>query len=148
MFEFDGSPIYDQDTVYVVGMGPGKVIDVKSTGFRIRVAGRTRKVSFRGVQSGESFQSVYWHNPVTHKPAKNNTLWGEQKKLALAACNALASAVVGQELIQIIEDEPEPVLTAEANQAALLNIIEEARENEARRIAESGNVTNIPTRTG
>lgn len=133
MVQFDGSPINEQDTVYVVGMGPGRVLDVKASGFRIRVAGRTRKVNLNGVQSGEVFQSVYWQDPVTVRPSKNNALWRQQRLLSLATMNALAEAVVGQELVT--EIEPAEVDTAESNNLALSEMIQQAQDNEAARVA-------------
>lgn len=144
MYQFDGADIHQQDRVYVVGLGPATVIDVKANGFRIRVAGRTRKVNFQGVASGDSYQSVFWKNPIIAKPAKNNMLWSQQAKLALAAMNALGAAVVGQELIELYEPEIEEVATNATNEAALQGIIAEANAAERDRVSGTpANVTNI-----
>lgn len=101
MHEFLGAPIFTQDRVWVVGKGPAMVVDTKGNSFRIRVGGSTRRVSYQGILSGDTFQSVFWRNPILCQPAKENVLWDAQRKLAQATCNAFVQSVAGQELIQI-----------------------------------------------
>lgn len=139
MSTFDGADIFDGDKLWVVGMGPATVIDVNYSGFRIRVAGRTRKVNYQGIQSGDQYKTVFWKDPVLAIPSKNNALWSQQKKLALTAVNALGAAVVGQELVREIETPAEgTVATAESNDAALQRIVQQAQADEAARQVRDG----------
>jgi len=116
-YVFDNATMYNGDRVYVVGVGPGTVIDTTAAYFRIRAAGRTIKVSYKGVQSGQSSQSVFWQNPIFCKPEKNDALWSAKRTLAVNTTNAFAQAVVGQEIIKPIEVE----VASETNNPEALN---------------------------
>lgn len=144
-FEFDGALMYTGDTVYVVGKGPAKVIETKGVSyFRIKVGGRVRKVSPAGIQSGDSFKTVFWRNPIITIPSKNNALWHEQQKLALATTNAFAGAVKNQDLVELAEPESEVVSAQATNSAALQDMVERIQNGESiTTVAGGGTVTDI-----
>lgn len=115
-YQFDGSTMYQGDTVFVVGIGPGKVIDTKATNFRVRAGGRNIKVSYQGVQSGQQYPTVFWRDPIICKPAKDMALWAGQQKVIKAVTESMAAAVVGHELVRM--EDPQDIAAA-ANPAGV-----------------------------
>lgn len=135
-FLFEGSPIYENDQVFVVGKGVGVVIDTNESGFRIKCKGRVKKVTYGGVLSGDSLQSVFWRNPIIAKPAKEAALWQAFARLALSLQAEFKGVLADQAIVKIAEvsmDIPVPEAASRQtdNQAALQQIIQEARASTA-----------------
>lgn len=133
---FDNSPIMEGDKVFVVGAGPGFVIDTNDDHFRIKVKGRVKKVTYEGVMSGDSLQAVFWRNPIIAKPAKEAVLWQAFARLALSLQAEFRDTLANQELIRVADSAidipvPEVAVQQSDNEAALQQIIQKAHQSTA-----------------
>ena len=144
-FKFEGAALIEGDSVYVVGQGPAKVIDMKPSYFRIRVAGRVRKVSFAGIQSGDSYQTVFWRNPIVVKPAKNAALWAAMQRLILSVTQGFQLAVANEELTALVDDQEDLVdgIPVTQNAASLQEIIEQAHKQKSASVTQISNGANV-----
>ena len=113
-YDFQGAKIYEGDRLFVVGQGPAVVIETTAKYFRVRISGRTRKVSYAGVISGDVLPTVFWQDPVIAIPAKGAELWREQRALAIDTVSAFTRAVKDKELASFSE----PPVTQAQNTAS------------------------------
>ena len=71
----NGSPVNVGDTVYILGIGTGRVVGTdESGGFSVQAGGRGTLYYRDGGMVGNA-RRVYWHDPVFIDPPKDLNLW-------------------------------------------------------------------------
>lgn len=152
--KFDGDPIRSGDTLWKVGFGPAKVVEIRHDTVLVDLQGRPKKFSLKtGVQSGERHRTYFWFDPIIVIPRKNAANWNALKGIVLDMTNRLGQYLnlfgtlddeAALENLTVNDLDQRGLITVEmkerANHIALQGLLKQAREE--------SNVTNIQESRG
>jgi hypothetical protein len=99
-----------KDSVYVLGVGLGKVVRVlpDNGGYVVKVPGKgSQHYTVDGTVGSSTIKRLYYHDPIMVEPPKDERFWNLFKKLSLSIYERLVRLYMGGEVPESSEEEPE-----------------------------------------
>lgn len=75
--------------------GTGRVVNITAKGAEVQFGNGGPRFIYKtdGAQLGRSRPTLFWHDPIFVAPMRNETLWKQQKDMALAMRKVLEGAL-------------------------------------------------------